>query len=133
MDTKFTSLLESYFDFFYAREIIDIMDDVLKKKKCVGCLHGHLSQLEHTCTWSVKEQLELYWDDVLREVSEVDVILKWRNAISLMENIPSPLVDMYKMKLDCVDWRETDMKTLAWKTRIIRMTVTILQLEKRFT
>lgn len=132
MDKSYVSILESYVDFFYAREILDVMNDIFKKK-CDGCANGYLSQRDHTCILSSREQLDLYFDDVLRELDETSIIVKWYDAVCLIDYIPSALVDMYKLKLDCCDWRETSMKSLAWKKNIIQMTITILHLETRFT
>lgn len=81
--------------FFYAREIINVLNGVFKKK-CDGCKNEYLSQRHHTCTLTVKEQLDLYFDDVLRALDETTIIVNWYNAVCLIDYIPVPLVDMYK-------------------------------------
>ena len=103
------------------------------KNKCDGCKNAALSQLDHQCLMlSTKEQLELYWDYVLGEINEDRVIEKWYGTVYMMDSIPIEVIDLYKLKLDCRDWRDTDMKTELWKKRLINMTVSIFQLEKRF-
>lgn len=41
-------LMNSYFDFIYAKAIIGVRD-VVVKSKCYGCLIDHPSQSEHDC------------------------------------------------------------------------------------
>lgn len=65
-------------------------------------------------------------------MSEVDILANWSQAMTYMEHIPSEMLDMYKLKMGCRNWREIDMKTGAWKVRILNIVVTLCQLEKRF-
>ena len=131
MDISDTKLLNSYFDFYYAKEIGLKMNSVFKEK-CFGCQCCSLSQLDHSCVTLTKAQLlELYFEDVLREVDEEVILSNWLASASALD-VSSELVDMFKLKLFCKDWRETDMKTPAWKTKMINMTIQILLLETRF-
>lgn len=105
-------LLDSYFQFFYAKEIISKMHTVFKNN-CSGCQRGNLSQLSDPCLClSEYHQLGLYFEDILLNVNEWDVLRKWTNAVSVLQDMSPELVDMYKLKIYCSDWRETDMKTL---------------------
>ena len=131
MDTQNVSLLDSYFNFIYAREMMVVMHTVFKRM-CDGCIHGNVSQREHTCLLPIEQLLKTYFDDVVRELDELSIIRKWYQTVLLIPSMPSSLVDMYKLKLDCLDWRETDMKCKEWKSRMIRMILTIQQLDKRF-
>ena len=88
---------------------------------------------EHTCLLSTKEQLLLYWDYILEQINEINIIEKWYGAVYMMDYIPLTVVDLYKLKLECQDWRETDMKTDKWRIRIINLIITLLRLEKRFS
>lgn len=125
------SLLQSYFDFFYAKEIRDKMRPVFKAK-CLGCQNAFLSQTDHDClTLTDEQQLNLYFDDVLLDVDETDILQRWRDAISVLDT-SSELIDMFKLKIYYKDWRETDMKTLQWRNKMINMTVRLLAIEKRF-
>ena len=125
------SLLQSYFDFFYAKEIRDKMRPVFKAK-CLGRQNAFLSQTDHDClTLTDEQQLNLYFDDVLLDVDETDILQRWRDAISVLDK-SSELIDMFKLKIYCKDWRETDMKTLQWRNKMINMTVRLLAIEKRF-
>lgn len=124
------ALLESYFDFFYAKAILDNMNDVIIKK-CYGCINNKLSQTDHQClNLSREDWLHLYLEDILLCVDESDILQKWESSVSMVEDVE--LVAMYRFKLYCSDWRDTDMKTDAWKSKMIRMTLQILHLEKRF-
>ena len=125
-----TQLLESFFHFCYAKEIMNKMYIVFKKN-CAGCQRGSLSQLSHACL-SVPEhqQLELYFDDILLEVNETDILRHWDLAVSVLRDDFSPeLVYMYKLKIYCRDWRETDMKSLEWKTKMYRLTCQLIRLK----
>lgn len=127
MDT--VSLLESYFDFLYAKEIMNKMHAVFKKN-CAGCQEGKLSQLSHAClSLTEYQQLDLYLEDILREVNEPEILRNWNSAVSLIPDIMPELVDMYKLKIYCRDWRETDMKTLFWKTEMYRLTCELIRLK----
>lgn len=131
MESNKVSLMQSYFDFFYAKEISRIMYTVFKKK-CEGCQHSCLSQMDHTClTLSNKQLLELYFEDILNIIDECDILMRWEASISALDVSPE-LLEMYKLKIYCKDWRETDMKTSNWKTKMINMTVQLLKLERRF-
>ena len=125
------SLLQSYFDFFYAKELREKMFSVFKRK-CFGCQTSSLSQLDHSCLiLTDAHQLELYFEDVLLDVDEADILLKWNDAASVLD-ISSELIEMFKLKINCKDWRETDMKTVQWRAKMINMTIQLLQIERRF-
>ena len=132
MERTKTSLLKSYYDFYYAKEIGRRMYPVFKRK-CSGCQHSRLSQLDHTClTLSDKQQLELYFEDVILEVDENQILSKWIEAASIID-VPSGLIETMKIKLFDMDSHRTYKKTLQWKTRMIRMVVQVVLLEKRFS
>lgn len=118
-----TQLLESFFDFCYAKEIINKMYAVFKKN-CSGCQQGLLSQRDHICLSLTEcDLLEMYFDQILLEVNETDVLRYWESTVTVMQDDFSPeLVYMYKLKIDCRDWRETDMKTSEWKSKMKRLT-----------
>lgn len=125
------SLLDSYFDFFYAKEILKKMADVLLKK-CVGCVTNSLSQVDHSClTLTKSEQLKLYFEDILLEVDENEILRNWESSTSLLEDVHET-VGLYRLKLYCRDWRESDMKSMAWRNKMINLTIQLLQLENRF-
>jgi hypothetical protein len=126
------TLLDAYFDFFYAQEIMDKMASVFKNK-CFGCQTGCLSQLDHAClTLPLHQKLDLYFEEVLSEVDEMDIQRKWNASVSTMEDTSPELVEMFKLKICCLDWRETEMKSPAWKARMIKLTQQLLSLEKCF-
>ena len=106
------SLLESYFDFYFAKSIIDIL--TVFKQKCFGCLHNSLSQTDPTClTLSRKEQLELYFDEVLQHFGKTEVLRQWEEMVSLFAN--ANFVNLYKLKFYCRDRRKTNMRCATWK------------------
>lgn len=122
-------LLEAYFEFYYAREIMNKMYAVFKKN-CFGCQQGRLSQLDHAClTLTEYEQLELNLEDILLEVNELEILLNWESVVSVMGDISPEVVNMYKLKIYCRDWRETEMKTLAWKTKMYELTCELIRLK----
>lgn len=122
-------LLDSYFEFFYAKEIVNNMYTVFKSN-CVGCQRGKLSQLSHPClTLSEYEQLKLYFEDILEKVNEYDVLRKWSTAASANQDISREFVSMYKLKIYCRDWRETDMKTLEWKSKIYKLCCALIRMK----
>lgn len=125
------SLLESFFNFFYAREILDNMNGVLSKK-CAGCLTNSLSQQDHPClSLSKTEQLKLYFEDILLEVDENVILRNWESSISLLKEEFAGILGLFRLKIYCRDWRETDMKSRAWKSKMVRMTMQLLRLEHR--
>ena len=114
MDT--VTLLEAYFQFFYAREIMNIMHATFQTE-CSGCQRGSLSQLSHPClSLTTFQLLDLYFDTILERVNEMDILRHWESAVSLIQD--QALVAMYRLKIYCRDWRETDMKTEVWKTKM---------------
>lgn len=99
------------------------------KRKCFGCQTSSLSQQDHSrLTLTDAHQLELYFEDVLLDVNEAYILLKWNNAAS----VSSELIEMFKLKINCKDWRETDRKTVQWRAKMINMTIQLLQIERRF-
>ena len=133
MNYEHISLMDSYFDFLYAKAI-SIKSCSVFEKMCEGCENGYLSQRCHTClSLSKRERLELYFDEILKDIDEEDVLIQWTEAVNCLDDISSELIYMYKLKLSCKDWRETDMKTQCWKTRMIKMVNQIWLLERSFT
>ena len=68
---------------------------------------------------SQNEQIAMYFDQLMRRIDEDGVLSKWDYHIAFT-NIRRELVDMYKLKLFSVDWRETSLKTDKWKTKVMR-------------
>jgi hypothetical protein len=79
-----------------------------------------------------KQQITLYFEDVLHEVNELKMLMKWHEVASVL-HVSSELLDLYELKIYCKDWRETNMKTLEWKNKMIRMSLQLLSLESRFS
>jgi hypothetical protein len=124
-------LLDSYLDYFYAKEILYRLPEAMKRM-CEGCAVDSLSQTDHTCiTLTTRQQLSLCFEDCLRVIDENNIVLKWREAVSPLENVSPEYLAMYELKLTCVDWRET-MKTPAWKYRLLKLSAQLLRLEKYF-
>ena len=79
------SLLQSYFDFYYAKEIRKKMFSVFKAR-CTGCQNSHLSQMDHAClTLTDEQQLKLYFENILQDVDESDILKQWNDAVSLTD------------------------------------------------
>ena len=127
MESNVERTLGFYFDFIYVREMINVMSGVFRRQ-CSGCQHGFLSQMSHPCLrLSTRDQVDLYFEDILREVCQTNILEQWCETVSNMSHIPSELVDVYKVKLD-----SRDITTDAWKWRMVNMVATLCQLEKRF-
>ena len=90
---------------------MDNLNDAIKKK-CYGCVTNKLSQTDHT-SWNLtgKEWLHRFFEDILYNVDENETLQRWEESVSVCEE--KELVVMYRLKLFCRDWRETDMKTSA--------------------
>jgi hypothetical protein len=131
MQRKTVSLLQTYFDFFYAKAISDKMCMVFKKK-CLGCVNEWLSQTDHTClTLTTQQLLNLYLEDILQEVDQTEILSQWNQSASILD-VSAELLEMFKLKIYCKDWRDTDMKTSQWRTKMIKTAVQIKLLEQRF-
>ena len=75
-----SSLLESYLDVLYAKEIVNQLPGVMKQK-CGGCRRESLSQTDHMCVKLNKtEQISCCLDDILKVIDEQDILLKWREV-----------------------------------------------------
>lgn len=131
MDRDNTLIMNSYFDFLYAKAICQELPAVLKHI-CEGCVHGKLSQTKHDCmTLTQLEQLEYAFDDIVKVIDENSILMKWEESVACID-IPKEVLALYRLKVYCKDWRETDMKTPQWRQRMISLSSQILELENRF-
>ena len=69
------------------------------------------------------------FDNILLEVNEMNVLRHWDTAVSVMQDISPEVVYMYKLKIYCRDWREADMKTLAWRAKMYSLTCELIRLK----
>ena len=122
-------LLDLYFDTAYADTITSTMNTVIKTL-CVGCQRGKLSQKQHEClSLSKKEQLILYFEEILKAVDEEYVLIRWEQNVRRESDVSSELIDFYKLKIYCKDWRESDMKTENWKRKMMKMSMLCIRLD----
>lgn len=127
----YVTTLDGILNFCYAEEIAAAINSVAKKK-CYGCQADHLSQIQHQCILLNRcEKLECYFDEIFKVVKDSEVLNKWRQQVSVMD-IPTEFVDMYMLKLNCPDWRETELKTDTWMEKIYLLTQRLVALENRF-
>ena len=99
IDTKHVTLLDTYFDFIYGKEMKRVLFN-LRTVKCKGCMNGYLSQRDHSCLLlTTQQQIVLYWDEILERITETDIIVKWHETVLSIDHIPGTLTDMYKLKL----------------------------------
>lgn len=125
------NLPESYFDILYAKVIMEKMTGDLRKK-CGGYLNNSLSQKDDSCLMLTKtDQLKLYFEDILQDVNEMDILRNWDNAMAPLEDDCAGTVELYRLKFYCRDWSETDMKSEAWICKMKRMTIQLLRLEMK--
>ena len=88
-----------------------------------------ISTKQHLFKLTEHKQLELYFDDILPEVNVMNVLRHWDTAVSVMQDISPEFVYMYKLKIYCRDWRETDIQTLAWKAKMYSLTCELSRLK----
>ena len=125
-------LLESYFDFLYAKTICNTADEVLKRM-CDGCRSCNLSQRNHTClSVSKVERIEIYFQDILETIKEEEILNEWTKIVEGLHDIQTGLKYLFRLKIGCKDWRETQMKTQTWKCRMLKMVKTLIFLERHF-
>ena len=105
------SLLQSSFDFYYVKEIRKKMLEIRKKMlsvfkaRCSGCQNSRLSQMDHAClTLTDEQQLKLYFENILQDVDESDILKQWNDAVSPTD-IPLQLIEMFRLQLYCLHWR----------------------------
>lgn len=128
---SYASLMDSYLDFFYAKEILRHLPKVIQQK-CEGCQLDSLSQTDHTCLDLTKrQQLSRYLDEILQVIDEQDILFKWKSAVSILEDVSPGYIAMFELKIRCIDCRET-MKTEAWKYRMVKLADQLLRLERCF-
>ncbi len=66
-DSKYVSLLESYFEHIYAKALIEVFPENIKEN-CYGCVVDHPSQVQHYCLMmSEDEQIELCFEDMFEK------------------------------------------------------------------
>ena len=93
-------LLESYFDFLYARSICSAATEVFKQM-CDGCRSCNLSQQTHSCLLMPKAQrLELYFQDILDTINEDDIVIQWTEAVDTLNDIPTGLIFCLNSRFD---------------------------------
>lgn len=132
MSSNDVLLLESYFDFLYARIILSTADEVLKQM-CEGCRKCYLSQRNHSCLSVPKpERIELYFQEILDKINEEEILRKWDEAVESLNDIPPGLTHLFKLKIGCKNWRETQLKTETWKVRMLKMVKKLISLERHF-
>ena len=129
LDMEGVQLLDLYFDTTYAETITSTMNTVIKTL-CVGCQLGKLSQKQHEClSLSKKEQLILYFEEILKAVDEEYVLIRWEQNVRREGVASSEQIDFYKLKIYCKDWIESDMKTENWKRKMMKMSLLCIRFE----
>ena len=86
--------------------------------------------MDHSClALSKTDQLKLFFEDILLVVDEYEILRNWERSTSLLE--VDGIAGLFRLKIYCRDWRETDMKSLVWKSKMIRMIEQLLRLENK--
>ena len=123
-------LMDSYFDFLYARALYNCLAPTVKQN-CYGCEVDHPSQLQHYCLmYDVEEHIYMYFDDMMAAVDEDNILLSWSEIVDTLD-VPPELLAMHKLKIYDKDWLAT-MKTDQWKTKHRKMLLSITRIERRF-
>jgi len=82
-------------------------------------------------TLNLTEELNLHFERLLNEANDEDIIKNWKKELKYT-SIPKTIQDMYSLKVCCVDWRETELKTEKWKKKIFKMVKSMLLVEDWF-
>ena len=100
---------------------------------CDGCRSFDLSQRNHTCLLVSKlERIEIYFQDILNTINEDEILNEWTEAVEGLREIHTGLKYLLRLRLGCKDWRETQMKTETWKSRMLKTVKTLVLLERHF-
>ena len=122
-------LMESYFDFLYAKALSEVLQTVVKEQ-CHGCEIDHPSQVQHSCVmYEEDDHVIMYFHDMLKKIDEQSIISVWCDLMNQLD-ISFELVDLQKQKICCKDWLQT-MKTSKWEEKIKETILTIIRYERR--
>ena len=126
-------LMNSYFQFVYAKAIINVKHKVVKQK-CYGCFIDHPSQSEHDCIMTDlinddEHAYEFYFEEMLEEVDETKVLLAWEDLVQGL-SIPLECITFHKQVISSKDYLAV-MKTNEWKKKMKKTIQTILHAEHR--
>jgi hypothetical protein len=126
-------LMNSYFDFVYAKALINVKSMIVKKH-CYGCFKDHPSQTQHDCIMSDlmyddEQAYDFYFEEMLLEVDETKVLQAWEVLVQGL-NLSHEVIYLHKQVLANKDFREV-MKTKLWKSKMKKTIQTILHAEHR--
>jgi hypothetical protein len=124
-------MMNSYFDFVYAKALHEVKG-LTVRKHCYGCEINHPSQKEHDCIMISDDeeyQIEFYFNNMIKDVNEQDIIKSWEEIMEI-SNISPEIIHLHKRVISSKDFL-TVMKTKQWKSKMIRMVLTIGRLEER--
>lgn len=130
--TTSVMLMNSYFDFIYAKALCEVKSMTVRKH-CYGCQTNHPSQIEHDCIMKThendEEEIEFYFENMLQEVNEMDIIRSWLDIMSI-SNISQDVINLHKQVIESRDFLQI-MKTNQWKSKMKKMLLTIIKIEDR--
>lgn len=124
-------LMNSYFDFVYAKALCQVKGTAVRKN-CYGCQMNHPSQKQHDCIMITDDdeyQIDFYFEEMLKEVNEKDIIQSWEDIVRV-SNISPEVIDLHKLVISSEDFLQM-MKTEQWRSKMKRMVLTINRLEDR--
>lgn len=128
-DSSKVMLMDSYFDFMYAKAMHECLPTIVKEN-CYGCEVDHPSQLQHACLiYDHEESIYMYFDELLSAVNEDSILLSWSEIVDALEISPE-VVALHKLKIYDKDWLAT-MKTEQWKAKMKKIVLSISHIEKR--
>ena len=111
---------------------IQTMDNVLNlvfgihiKRKCVELFQD----AHHEKQDNITEMISIYIDDAIKQVKYEDVLLQWKQELKCM-NIPETIQQMHALKISCIDWCETELKTDKWKKKMCKIVRSLLLVER---
>ena len=128
---SYISSMNAVLDFCYAKDAYGKIGTVADSK-CYGCKVDHPSQRQHDCIMLEPEQkLDNNFEEIILAIDEERVLRKWERQVTAMD-IPLAIVDLYKLKVFCEDWRETTYKSEVWASKMYTTLHRLIELERRF-
>lgn len=67
--------------------------------------------------------LEEHFDEIINIIDEEVIISEWNDAVRKLRSVYKEVIDLYMLKINCLYFRATDMKSDKWKCRILTQVV----------
>lgn len=127
-----TRMLEDQFNFLYAKAVLNKIQEAAQTC-CYGCKVGHLSQTQHSCIMLFPcQKLERYFEMIVQGINDMDILCVWNKFVETMD-IETSQLDIYRRKIFCNQWRNSELKTDLWSNKLFKSVERMIKLEDRFS